>query len=150
MNGELSALLNSAGYLANKPDVATPGTADTDLGTATDAIESAQLDLGSDMKIRFNLKSSYSGTLTVMDRSYAVTDGKVGELTYVEIAMPAHELFDTKVTVTGEGISGSYSLLQYVNSSAVKDGSDNLKALIGAFYTYCKSASDYYNAAHIG
>ena len=146
---ELTALLESATYLANKPQVFTPGNVTTDLGALDTAISGVQLDLGSEMKIRFNFNSAYSGTLTVMDKTYEVAGGKVGEFDYVEVTMPAHELYDTVIVITADGACGTYSLTQYVTSKVVTEGTEALKNLISAFYTYCGMADTYYNAANI-
>ncbi len=149
IEGALAALLACDAYTQYKPEAYIPGEAVTGLGTATDAISSAQLDLGASMKIRFNLNGTFSGKLTVNGTEYNVQSGKVGELAYIEVSMPAYELYDSVITISGENISGSYSLVQYATSSTVTGGSDNLKLLISAFYTYCGCADRYVSASNV-
>ncbi len=117
----------------------------TDNSALGEAIESVQLDLGATMRYRINLRPSYSGTLIVMDSSYEIIDGKVGELTYFELELRAYDMFDTVLTFTlDSGATGMYDLSAYVISVSGNDShSSEAKALVMAFYTYCKCADAY-------
>ena len=100
----------------------------------TSAISGAQLNLDSGFRFRFNLKSDYTGTLVIGNSSFEVSEGKVGELTYVEVNLRAYQLAD-EFSVTAGGESVTYSLAAYAKS--VNDD------LVNALYTYCVIAGEY-------
>ena len=140
---KLAALQASSNYLANLPEAVTAVGGDTDFGTAGTALSTARLDLGATMKFRFALNSGYTGTLTVGGITYDVENGKVGELDYVSVELAAHELYDTVIVISGDGISGTYSLAEYASYIASSDASDADRALVAAFFTYCAYADAY-------
>ena len=118
-------------------------------GNAQLAIASAQLNLTSKLKFRFNLNESYSGTLIINGKSYTVTDGKVGanELTYVELDVNAFALYGGVITIGGESsdgtaISGAYSLATYVGN-VFNTANEKTKSLLSALVTYTSCANDY-------
>ena len=106
----------------------------------TAAIQSVQLNLKESPYVRFNLKSGYTGKLKINGYSYEVADGKVGELTYVELDLRAYTITDT-ITITAD-TTVEYTLKDYRNSDAVQaDGL--LSNLIDALYTYGAYAKQY-------
>jgi hypothetical protein len=107
----------------------------------TSAIKGAQLNLDSGFKLRFNLKSEYSGPLVVNGATYTVNNGKVGELAYVEVNLRAYQLVNP-VTVSDGKTTATYGIANYAKSSVVTADA-NLKALADALYTYATYANAY-------
>ena len=107
----------------------------------TAAVDSVQLNLKESPYIRFNLKSGYTGTLKINDSSFEIEDGKLGEFTYVEIAVRAKDL-TSDFTVEAGGVTASYNLKNYRNSKAVM-ADESLAALVDALYTYGSYAKEY-------
>ena len=141
---ELDAFRLVESYISVKPELIAPTGSTAALGDASVAISSMQLDLGATMKVRLNLTASYSGALTVLDREYVVTEGKVGELSYVELSLPAHEMFSTVITVSASGASGTLDLAGYALAVAGSaEYTDLDRALVAAYYSYCAYAYEY-------
>lgn len=142
-------LFESEDYLINvRPDKEIVDVDDVDRGNIGVAFTSAQLYLSSDLYMRFNLRSDFSGTLSILDKEYSVIEGKVGECTYIEIPIGALELYMDVISITGLGadntvIAGEYSLVSYVNSMSGTD--DLLTELLDSLFAYCYEAFVTYN-----
>lgn len=148
-NAELAALMQTPNYLANLPAAKAPTSSASNIGTASAAVNTVCLDLGATMKLRLNLVSAFSGTITVEDTTYVVENGKVGELSYVEVEMAAHEFYDELVRITGPDgtVNGTVDLASYVMAvSADSSLTASVKQLVVAFYTYCAYADTYVSA----
>ena len=109
--------------------------------TIGNAISGVQLDLATGYKLRFNLNSAYTGTLTVGDATYEVVQGKVGELAYVEANLRAYELAGDVVITDATG-NYTYSLANYAKSDVVVNDY-NLSELANALYTFASYAAAY-------
>ena len=94
----------------------------TSLGNLSVAFSGAQLYLSSEFKVRFNLKSDFTGTLNVNGTEYTVANGKVGDAAYIDVAFSTLDLYIGEVTVSGSyaggTVEGSYGLSDYVRSQA--------------------------------
>ena len=116
------------------------------LGNISAAFCGVQLYLSSNISFRFNLRSDFTGTITVSGVTYSVTNGRVGELAYIEVSPDAPLWYSASVAITGSAesgaaISGEYSLLDYATSTAAEDPS--LSELLAALYAYCYEAGVY-------
>lgn len=116
-------------------------TAEADKPEMTEAIKSAQLDLDSGFKLRFNITAGYTGTVVVDGVSYEVVDGAYNGITYFEVDMRAYALFNTAVEITADGVTGAYSLANYVVFANGVGGT--LSDLANALYTYAAYANAY-------
>ena len=146
---DLTALLASESYLKYAPTENVTLDNVMELGNASLAIESAQLDLASQLKFRFNLRSGYNGTLTVNGQSYTVENGRDAATghSYVNLNIRAYALTSGTVTLGGVAedgtvISGKYSLATYING-VVGTATDSTKALLAALSNYVSNASAY-------
>ena len=148
-NSELNALRSSELYSKHSIDVIMPEE-NNSLSQLSGVIKSAQLNLGSDMRMRLNLNPDYSGTLTVNGVDYVVIDGACYDRTYIELLWNAHEFYDTTMTFEALNVQGSYRLSSYVysllNDSSI---SDLDKKLVLSFYNYCAYANAYEKSANI-
>ncbi len=147
---DFAALLADDRYLdALRPTDELPkAVSETDIGNLGVAFTGAQLYLSSDLYLRFNLRESFSGTVNLDGSYYTVTDGKVGNTSYVQIRLEAQDFYSEIVTVGGTSldgtvISGSYSLIDYVNAHSAADQA--LRDFILAFFCYCYEANVYKN-----
>lgn len=148
-----SEMLASEAYLNNlrAAEEVPAAEADNDNGNISLAFTTAQLYLADTLSIRLNLAEDFSGTLRVGENTFTVADGKVGELTYIQVALSAYELYRSEVDITGSAadgtaISGSYSLSAYINAA----GDDTaLSAMLDALFTYCYEAYVYSNGGVI-
>ena len=111
-----------------------------DITAISSLVRGAQLDLDSGFKLRFNLVADSNGTLYVDGVKYDVVNGKVGDLTYVEVDRRAYDLANA-VVLSVDGASVEYGIANYANSKNVEGTS--AKALANALYTYCCIAKTY-------
>ena len=149
VSAEVLEIFESEEYLSNvRPGADVIGRDDVDRGNIAIAFTGAQLYLSDDVSLRLNLRGDFTGTLSVMDSVYNVTDGKVGECTYIEVPLGAVSLYMDEIVITGEKndgtiISGEYSLTSYVN--AMKDSDELLSSLLDSLFAYCYEAYVTYN-----
>ena len=106
-----------------------------------EAIKSAQLDLASGFKLRFNIAAGYTGAIVVDGVTYDVVDGAYNGITYFEVDMRAYALYNTAVEITADGVTGSYALVNYVVFANGVGG--DLADLANALYTYAAYANSY-------
>ena len=145
----LTKLMGWETYLAYAP------TGDVDLGDGVDmgnistAIKSAQLDLDSTIKFRFNLRGGYTGTIVIGKETFNIVNGFDAQTGngYIDVMVDAFSLLTHKIAVSGVAndgteISGSYSLATYI--VGVGDGvSQTARELFGAIMHYSSLASAY-------
>ncbi len=110
--------------------------------TVPAAIKGAQLDLASGFKLRFNIAEGYEGTIVVNGTSYEVVNGAYNGITYFEVNMRAYALYNTPVVITADGVTGEYSLANYVAFANVS-GNAKLATLANALYDYAAYANAY-------
>ena len=147
---EFEALLSDDRYLDTlRPAEELPAVVSkSDIGNLSVAFTGAQLYLSSDLYLRFNLRESFSGTLALDGNYYTVTDGKVGNVAYIQVKLEAQNFYEEVINVSGSSldgtaVSGSYSLLDYVNAHATAESS--VTEFLTAFYRYCYEANVYQN-----
>ena len=124
-------------------------TGSCDIGNAYLAIESAQIDLSTELKYKLNLNPTYSGTLTINGAHFTVKNGRNagGDVPYIKIKVDAYSLYSEDLIIggicdDGRVISGKYCLATYANG--VKgNASDAALAAINALGAYVKVAVDY-------
>ena len=145
----LTELLGSADYLKYATDKSVVLDGGCDIGNAEIAIHSAQLDLASELKFRFNLASDFTGTLVINDKEYTVINGidSATGRTYINLGMRAYalyqdDIFISGVSADGEQFHGMYCFATYVNS--IKDNcSKETLALMDALGAYVFTAYEY-------
>lgn len=149
-SSELDDLRECEAYIKYTPDMVECKPVGTDHSGAKDAVKSVQLNLGSTMKMRINLVDGYTGTLAVSGEYYEVVDGKVGELTYVEISLPAHRLYDEFFVFSVASGAGTYMIADYVYN-VVSDAKtdDKTRELLLTFYSYLAYADRYEEHANV-
>ena len=109
------------------------------------AIKGVQLSLDTEIGVRFNLNSAYTGTLTVDGATYQIVNGKLDgtEVGYVVANVRAYEFADKGIEVSDASDSAVYTLAHYVSYAKSEGGA--LETLIGALYEYSYYANDYKN-----
>lgn len=139
----LSELLTSTEYLSAVRDLSEVivRSSEDKEGNISEVFTSAQLYLSSGLSVRFNIKSGYTGDVTVMDTKYSITDGKVGELTYVSVPLGAVDMYRERITVKGDGILGEYSLDSYI--LALSNTDPELADVLYALRAFCYEAYVY-------
>ena len=143
---DLTALRASELYIVNLPELWEALADDTDMTPAEGAISGVQLNLGADMKMRFNLKSTYSGTLVIAGVTYEVIGGVAAGHDYVELALPAHTMYDSVIEISVDGTPATYSLASYAYATAENGNlTETERALVSALYSYCYYADVYEN-----
>jgi hypothetical protein len=123
-----------------------------DKGNIAVAFRGAQLYLSSNMSVRFNLNSDFTGSVTIAGKTYNVTAGKAGDLDYIQVAIEVCDFYRGALEITGlsdssEEIVGKYSLLSYIKG--VENVDPELSEMLAALYAYCYEADVYYNGGVI-
>ena len=111
-------------------------------------IYSAKLSLDTSVRFIFTLSANYSGRLTLEYAGesyvYNVVSGTINGVSYIEVDMRAHELYDEIIHISTEEYSGTYDLSAYIHSAMELYGEDEaLTALLIELYNYCKEADEY-------
>ena len=106
----------------------------------SDAIASAQLYLTDTAKFRFNIKSTYNGTLTINGTAYEISNGKYGTKTYIDVSIKAFDMLEP-ITLQSTGDTVNYSLANYYHYYATEAGA--FTNLLNALYSYCETAKIY-------
>ncbi len=137
---ELCEVLGSEEYQSRLRDLSEVIVKHTeaDLGNISEVFTGAQLYLSSTLSVRFNIRSGYTGKVTVAGVEYDITDGKSGELTYVQVTPTAYDLYKNKIGIVGAGISGEYSLDSYISHLA--DSDEKLSLMLEALRAFCYEA----------
>lgn len=146
----VTELLASDAYkaISSEENVTEIPESSTDVGGLGSVISSAQIDLGSSLKFRFNIKAGVSASLTVktvtVNETYEIVDGKHGEDSFIEVKMRAFDMYSGVITLkTGEDV-GTYDLKAYAHSDALAlDETGILDELLLAMYNYCREANEY-------
>ena len=121
---------------------------ETSVGNINSIIASAQLDIGSELRFRFNIKSGANATLTVktvtVNETYEIVDGECDGEGFIVVKMRAFDMYDGVITlISGENV-GTYDLKAYANSGALElDDTGMLNELLIALYNYCREANEY-------
>ena len=137
------ALLDKyADVIAALPTANLDSTGKADIGTITDAFEEATFNLEG-IKIRFNIKEGYNGTVKIDGNEFVIVDGLCDELSYIEFDVRAFTLYNTGVKVAGD-VNGTWNILNYVAGLEV-DGeyTGDTATLVNALYYYAQAASTY-------
>ena len=145
----LVSVMSTTAYKGSVPDsMILPTTYTVDKGNISVALRTAQLDLGSSLRFRFNLKSSYTGTLTINGETFVVENGLHVGNDYINVSVRAFDMYDPEkfiviggVSSTGEVISGGYDVRAYLADVNMSD--QKLKQLLTDFYTYCTETYSY-------
>lgn len=142
---ELSAILDNETYktvAATLPSLETAVTGEKlNAGTIDDAFDTVNLILGEVIKVRYNIKSGYKGTVVINGTEFVIADGLYNGETYVEVDVRAFEFYRYGVKVTGD-VAGAQNIHNYIEALGnTYTGSD--KTLVNALYYYCKAASEY-------
>ena len=145
----LSELLASDNYLSYLPAIDLTIGEGADMGNIATAIRSAQLDLDNRIRVRFNIKDGFSGTIILGGETYNVVDGINGRIGmgYIDVELDAFSLLDSEILVSGTSsdggaIYGSYSFKNYIlalKGTLAQDAED----LIDAIAVYSLSASEF-------
>jgi len=141
----LAELIVSESFLANLPE---NESIESTITTASlkDAIYSAQLKLAARLLFRFNLKSDFTGSITVEGMPYEVVNGVTTEgNSYIEIGVDSYLLYNDEIEISGTSASGvsfegAYSLPAYVKKVQELHSNNNLDNLLVSLYSYSKSA----------
>ncbi|MBQ9084227.1 MAG: leucine-rich repeat domain-containing protein [Clostridia bacterium] len=146
---ELVSLSQTEEYIQYLPSGDISLGATSDIGNSAVAIYSAQLNLTSHIKFRFNLQPIFSGTLTIADREYTVENGidKVTGVGYIELDIGAYSFYRDRVSISGRTslgveISGEYSLATYMDA-VEGDCTAEASALLSSITAYVKMADEY-------
>ena len=110
------------------------------------AIKGVQLSLDTEIGVRFNLNSAYTGALTVDGATYQIVGGKLDgtNVDYVVANVRAYEFADKGIEVSDTSDSAVYTLAHYV-TYAKGENNANLEALVTALYEYSYYANEYKN-----
>lgn len=111
------------------------------MDAVSDAISSAKMVIESVPKLRFTLKASYSGTVTVNGTDYTVVNGKCGESSYIDINVRAKNISST-VTVRVGSSAAQFNIASYYNY-LLSEGETGAVALLDALYVYGAEARRY-------
>ena len=111
------------------------------MNSIADAIRSAQLNILSTPKMRFNIAYGYSGEIEIAGKTYTASNGKCNGHTYIEIDLPA-KLITSTITVNALGRSADFNAVAYYNYLAGK-GDAAAMSLIEALIDYGAEAAAY-------
>ncbi len=146
---ELASLAEMKEYLDYLPSAEAALGDISDIGNTSLAIYSAQLNLDSHIKFRFNLQPQFCGTLVIGDEEYSVVNGidATTGVNYIELDIGIYAFYRERVEISGEQIdgttiSGAYSLATYIE--AVKNNCTTESGkLIRAIAVYVAMADAY-------
>lgn len=152
---EYKAVKNLYNTYKAEATVAVVDRANADTANVNSAIKSAQFYLGDTTEFRFNIKSTYSGSITfsydglnasgAYERKTLTIDNATG-VEYVTIPMKAYYMLNNITITLGNGSSCTYSLANYYHASAKELG--ELTNLLNALYAYCETAQIYQNSTN--
>ena len=117
------------------------GTEINTVGTVSAYITEAYMAIQSVPKVRFTIKSGYSGTVTVNGAAYEVVDGTYNGNTYIEIDVSAKNVNNT-ITITVENKTAKYNIAAYYNH-LYSNGESGACTLLDALYVYGAEAEVY-------
>ena len=120
----------------------------TAVGDISAVIQSAQINLASELRFRFNIKSGVNAQLTIktrtLEETYEIVDGLCEGKSYIVVKMRAFDMFDGVMSFSSNEASGTYDLKAYANSDAIdKDTTGMLGSLLLSLYNYCREANEY-------
>ncbi len=146
---EFAALLNSDAFksaLRASSEIPAP-QGECNRGNIGLAFGGAQLYLSSDVSVRFNLRSDFTGTLSVNGKNYEVNEGKANGIGYIDVVLTPFDLYRDNIEISGSSdtasVSGEYSLSEYFMSMGNENG--ELRDMLLALWGYCYEAFVYDN-----
>ena len=142
---ELLELLASREYLnaiRSLEDIPERQTA-AEKGNISLAFSTAQLYLSDTVSVRLNLKDSFSGSLSILDRTYTVEQGIADGKDHILVTLTPYELYRKSLEISGTSadgtaVAGEYSLSEYIAAAAGNDAM--LDAMLASLFGYCYEA----------
>jgi len=121
---------------------------EAELSAITDGLYSAFINIDDSLNFRFRFNPEYTGTVTfsyvnngtTITTPVTVTNGRVGENDYFDVALKAFDMMGD-ITITTAGGTATYNLATYYHHTATELGA--LTNFLNAMYSYCETAKNY-------